>query len=113
MKFLDRCRYIRIKELYPELPRYAIIQSREVTLLEAIPSVDSLDAFAISEDAQGIKRFILSKERNKGAASFKHNDALDKNAKLAFYQRISIKTTNKGALLPISAKQKLQEYLEQ
>ena len=84
MKFLDYCRCIRIKDLYPELPHYAIIQSREVTLLEAIPSVDGLDAFAISEDAQSIKRFVLSKEQNKDTASFKHNEAFDKNAKLAF-----------------------------
>lgn len=30
--------------------------------LETIPSMDGLDAFAIFKDAQGIKRFVLSKE---------------------------------------------------
>lgn len=62
-----------MKDLDPELPRYAIIQGREVTLLETIPSVDDLDTAAIFEDAQGIKRFVLSQEWNKGAASFRNN----------------------------------------
>lgn len=51
-----------MKELDPELPHYAIIQGREVTLLETIPSVDGLDTTAVFEDAQGIKRFVLSQD---------------------------------------------------
>ena len=62
-----------MKELDPGLPHYAIIQGRKVTLLETILSVDSLDTAAVFEDAQGIKRFVLSQEWNKGTASFRNN----------------------------------------